>query len=229
MINTPLPLSSKSNTFDLLTYYSFDADHYPQTPTKVKVLDHWLRTYPESWVHLALIESLYQGRYKVFCVEQLLAHWHRRGHPVYHFNHEFEDLVCNDVPRNMSQPGMSVKKTIPSSSKQNISVHPEADLVPELPLPEPLATSLTGAPVTEAEIPISRPNPEPKVKTSVQDLLEEPWGDTSGSGLPSMFGFQQMLPVTVGRLGLEPIHQFTPEAQPVEFCEKLDAIAQANS
>jgi hypothetical protein len=226
MINTSVPLSSKSNTFDLLAYYSFDADRYPQTPTKVKVLDHWLKTYPESWVHLALIESLYQGRYKVFCVEQLLTHWHRRGHPVYHFNHEFEDLVCNDVPRNMAQSGVS--ETIPSPFKQKILFHPEADLVPELPLPDPLA-EVTGASATEADIPTSRPNPEPKVKTSVQDFLEEPWGDTSESGLPSMFGIQQMLPVTVGRLGLEPIHQFTPEAQPAEFCEKLDAIAQANS
>ncbi len=228
MINTSVPLSSKSNTFDLLTYYSFDADRYPQSPTKVKVLDHWLRTYPESWVHLALIESLYQGRYKVFCVEQLLAHWNRRGHPVYHFNHEFEDLVCHDVPRNMAQTGMSVKQVVPSPSKQKTSFHPEAGLVPELPLPDPLA-KLTGASATEATIPISRPNPQSKGKTPAQDLLEEPWGDTSGSGLPSMFGIQQMLPVTVGRLGLEPIHQFTPEAQPAEFCEKLDAIAQANS
>jgi hypothetical protein len=227
MINTPVPLSSNSETFDLLAYYSFDADRFPQAPTKIKVLDCWLKTYPESWVRLALIESLYQGRYKVFCVEQLLAHWHRRGYPVFHFNHEFEDLVCHDVPRNMGHAEISTQRTILSPSTQKIPAQTEVDSAPAQPLSEPLV-ELTEAFLPETEIPISSPTPEPQGET-VQDLFEEPWGDTSGSGLPSMFNIQQMLPVTVGRLGLEPIHQFIPEAQPIEFCEKLDAIAQANA
>jgi hypothetical protein len=227
MINTSVPLSSNSETFDLLAYYSFDADRFPQAPTKIKVLDGWLKTYPESWVRLALIESLYQGRYKVFCVEQLLAQWHRRGYPVFHFNHEFENLVCHDVPRNMGQSEISTQTVIPSPFKRKIPVQAGVDSAPDRTLSEPLV-ELTEASLPEPEIPIASPNPEPKGET-VQDLFEEPWGDTSGSGLPSMFNIQQMLPVTVGRLGLEPIHQFIPEAQPIEFCEKLDAIAQANA
>jgi hypothetical protein len=227
MIKTSVPLSSNSETFDLLAYYSFDADRFPQAPTKIKVLDGWLKTYPESWVRLALIESLYQGRYKVFCVEQLLAHWHRRGYPVFHFNHEFEDLVCHDVPRNMGQSEISTQTIIPSSSKRKIPVRAGVDSAPDRTLSEPLV-KLTEASLPEPEIPIASPNPDLQGET-VQDLFEEPWGDTSGSGLPSMFNIQQMLPVTVGRLGLEPIHQFIPEAQPIEFCEKLDAIAQANA
>jgi hypothetical protein len=227
MINTPVPLSSNSETFDLLAYYSFDADRFPQAPTKIKVLDCWLKTYPESWVRLALIESLYQGRYKVFCVEQLLAHWHRRGYPVFHFNHEFEDLVCHDVPRNMGQSEISTQTIIPSPSMQKIPAQTEVDSASDLPLSEPLV-ELTETSFHEQESPLSSQNLE-LTGEAVQDLFEEPWGDTSGSGLPSMFNIQQMLPVTVGRLGLEPIHQFIPEAQPIEFCEKLDAIAQANA
>lgn len=228
MINTSVPLSSNSETFDLLAYYSFDSEHYPQVPAKVNVLDRWLKTYPESWVRLALIESLYQGRYKVFCVEQLLAHWQRRGYPVCHFGHEFEDLVCHDVPRNMGRSELPTQQTRPSPAKQKISVENEinVNVVPDLPLSEPWV-ELTEASLPEPEIPTSSPpNPDPK-ENEVRDLFEEPWGDTSGSGLPSMFNIQQMLPVTVGRLGLEPIHQFIPEAQPTEFCEKLDAIARA--
>lgn len=227
MINNSVPLSSNSETFDLLTYYSFEADRFPQAPTKIKVLDGWLKTYPESWVRLALIESLYQGRYKVFCVEQLLTHWQRRGYPLCHFNHEFEDLVCHDVPRNMGQSEISTQRTISPLSTRKISVQVGVDSAPELPLSEPLV-GLTEPLLPEPEIPIASPDPDLKGE-AVQDLFEEPWGDTSGSGLPSMFNIQQMLPVTVGRLGLEPIHQFIPEAQPIEFCEKLDAIAQANA
>ncbi|MGB8702568.1 MAG: hypothetical protein WCD18_24405, partial [Thermosynechococcaceae cyanobacterium] len=94
---TPQP-STKANTFDLLTYYSLDTDHYPQS-SKSEVLDRWLQAYPEPWVRLALIESLYQGRYKTFSVEQLLALWNRRGQPVHHFSFEFAALVTHDVPR----------------------------------------------------------------------------------------------------------------------------------
>jgi hypothetical protein len=227
MINNSVPLSSNSETFDLLAYYSFDADRFPQAPTKIKVLDCWLKTYPESWVRLALIESLYQGRYKVFCVEQLLAHWHRRGYPVFHFNHEFEDLVCHDVPRNMGQAEISTQRTILSPSTQKSPAQTEVDSASDLPLSEPWV-ELAETSLHERESPLSSQNLE-LTGEAVQDLLEEPWGDTSGSGLPSMFNIQQMLPVTVGRLGLEPIHQFIPEAQPIEFCEKLDAIAQANA
>jgi hypothetical protein len=225
MTNTSVTLGSNSENFDLLVYYSFDSEHYPQVPAKVNVLDRWLKTYPESWIRLALIESLYQGRYKVFCVEQLLAHWQRRGYPVCHFSHEFEDLVCHDVPRKMGQSEIPTQQTRLSHTKQKSSVQTEVNAAPDLPLSEPWG-ELTEASLPEPEIPISSPNPAPKGE-KVRDLLEEPWGDTSGSGFPSMFNIQQMLPVTVGRLGLEPIHQFIPEAQPIEFCEKLDAIARA--
>ena len=53
----------------------------------------WLHNYKSSWVRLAVIEALYQGRYKAVSVEQILATWNRRGFPKSHFNGEFERLV----------------------------------------------------------------------------------------------------------------------------------------
>ena len=95
----------------LLNYYSYDSQDQTQ-----QRLDHWLRTYPVRWIRLALIEALYQGRYKTISVEQLLALWQRRGQPLYHFNPEFEILVCHNFPR-MGRPLQSTSNTPALRSK----------------------------------------------------------------------------------------------------------------
>ncbi len=56
----------------------------------------WLANYPAHWLRLAAVEALYQGRYKAVSVEHILTMWQRRGQPLYHFNHEFERLVCSN-------------------------------------------------------------------------------------------------------------------------------------
>lgn len=74
---------------DLLSRFSFDLNGF-----SVDQLAHlWLTDYPAHWVRFALIEALYQGRYKAFSVERILRLWHRRGQPLYHFNHEFERII----------------------------------------------------------------------------------------------------------------------------------------
>lgn len=87
-------------TVDLLVHYIFDLAGY--TPSEL--IDHWLKDYPARWVRLAVIESLYQGRYKAVSVEQILVFWKRRGQALYHFNHEFERLVCGNFPHLAKQP-----------------------------------------------------------------------------------------------------------------------------
>jgi hypothetical protein len=47
---------------------------------------------------MAVLEALYQGRYKVISVEEILKLWHRRGQPTFHFTHDFERLVCKNLP-----------------------------------------------------------------------------------------------------------------------------------
>ncbi len=79
----------------LLQYYSFELgdcciEH---------VLKDWLDRFPEQWVPLAIIEALYQGRYKTVSVEQILTIWQRREQTICHFNHEFERLVSGKFPR----------------------------------------------------------------------------------------------------------------------------------
>lgn len=83
----------------LLRLYGFDL----AGQTVESILDGWLRQFPSRWIRLALIEALYQGRYKAFSVEHILDQWLRREQPTYHFNSEFEALICSNMPRNLRQ------------------------------------------------------------------------------------------------------------------------------
>ncbi len=53
---------------------------------------------PPSWIRIAVIEALYQGRYKAISVEQILSIWRRRGKILSHFNREFEAIVTVPLP-----------------------------------------------------------------------------------------------------------------------------------
>jgi len=80
---------------ELLTHYFVDL----RGATASQLTNRWLRDYSATWVHLAVIEALYQGRYKAVSVEQILSFWQRRGQVVYHFNHEFVRLICHNFPQ----------------------------------------------------------------------------------------------------------------------------------
>lgn len=103
------PESAVSGPISLLKHYSFESNHQSYE----KVIDSWLERFPLNWVNLALVESLYQGRYKVVSVEQILTLWQRRGKPSYHFNHDFERLVSNKLPQTFE------KKELKNSQKNN--------------------------------------------------------------------------------------------------------------
>jgi hypothetical protein len=213
----PLP----SAILDLLTYYNLERERYPRPLTKSQVLSHWLRSYPESWVRLALIESLYQGRYKTFSVEQLLALWGRRGQPTYHFGYDFESLVCHNIPRQVKELPSAQQK--PSQEKQ---------------LPPPTVNAPAGQTVEKSSKPetptISLPVPTSTASLPAETYPEDIFEDQidlsnpphSTSVLESVLSHPQLLPM---RLGVEPIHQFMPEAEPIEFCEKLEAIARTQA
>ncbi|HEY9620849.1 MAG TPA: hypothetical protein V6C78_10790 [Crinalium sp.] len=86
------PLASSSL---LLTYYSFDLGG----KATEEVVKNWLGEYPSKWVLSAIVEALYQGRYKVSSVEKILSLWRLRGQPTNHFDREFADLVCHILLR----------------------------------------------------------------------------------------------------------------------------------
>ena len=54
----------------------------------------WLNKYRAPWIRDAIIEAVYQGRYKVVSVQHILAIWQRRGQPVRHFTSGFEQVIA---------------------------------------------------------------------------------------------------------------------------------------
>lgn len=97
---TELARDAAIDAAELLTHYSFDLGGF----TVERLIDYWLREYPANWLRPALVEALYQGRYKAVSVTQILTLWKRRGQPLYHFNHEFERMVCGRFPKTPNAP-----------------------------------------------------------------------------------------------------------------------------
>lgn len=136
---------------NLLRYYSFELAEY----SIGQLLSHWLASYPASWVQMAIVEALYQGRYKAISVEQILIFWQRRGCPLHHFSHEFERLVCHKFPRNLGalprstessdteQPERSAQ-TFPAKRAAAQHVAP-ADLSSQMPAPVPQSSAALPA------------------------------------------------------------------------------------
>jgi hypothetical protein len=229
---TPHSPNAPTVAFELLSYYGPDSEPYPQPWTKGRLLDRWLRIYPQQWVCLALIESLYQGRYKTYCVEQILALWLRRGEPLYHFNHEFEAMICNNVPQQMQSSAVTdsveaseveTSVSLPNSedpSNENLGNIVTPDLSNQA-----LEASEELSDLANAEEPLSVAPIAEESDIYWVDAFEHPATSQREFDLSSVLSRHQLLPLTFDRIGLEPIHRFMPEAKPIEFCEKLAAIA----
>jgi hypothetical protein len=99
----------------LLANYSFDLGRYKAA----ELVERWLNSYPAEWVLLAAIEALYQGRYKAKSIEQILTIWTRRQQPLYHFNQEFEILICRKLPAHLTYEGLLGAYSQEESKKSN--------------------------------------------------------------------------------------------------------------
>ena len=106
-----------STPVNILKNYNFESTNLSYE----EVLDSWLQRFPLDWVNLALVESLHQGRYKVISVEQILTLWQRRGKPSYHFNHDFQRLVSNNLPQPLHIEEEQKPPQAPASTTQSFS------------------------------------------------------------------------------------------------------------
>lgn len=142
-----------AHTVDLLTHYSFDLG----TETAHQHLNRWLKQYQSGWIRWAVIEALYQGRYKAISVEQILQLWQRRQQPCYHFSYEFERLVCNKFPRDLvgARSYSSVSNTPAKLVIPPRTAPPSTDpaILPALPVPSrSSAAPTTSEPPAWAEL-----------------------------------------------------------------------------
>ena len=98
---------------NLLTRFSFDLNG----STAKQLVSYWLSRYPAYWVQFALLEALYQGRYKARSIEQILVLWQRRGYPLYHFNHEFERIIRGRFSRHLPMQSLTTRTNLPIVQK----------------------------------------------------------------------------------------------------------------
>lgn len=84
------------NLIALLTHYKFDFASDPEFDNFAQNVSQRWQIYSFDWVHLASVEAIYQGRYKIASVDYILKFWFRRGEPICRFNREFERLICAD-------------------------------------------------------------------------------------------------------------------------------------
>ncbi|MBC6479204.1 MAG: hypothetical protein GDA56_17020 [Hormoscilla sp. GM7CHS1pb] len=183
----------------LLIHYSFELCDRETVSRLIKRLGS---TGQSGWVRLAVIEALYQGRYKAISVEQILALWHRLGQPVCHFNLEFERIVCSRMPLDLIEPENSSEQLadLPAETTP-AEVYAHQDSSTEPPSESPDSTGDRAATLNLKELAARQRetnNLEPTSNT-------QPGGSKSNSNSKS-----------------EPISQFTPADS--DFSAKLKAV-----
>jgi hypothetical protein len=146
----------------LLQYYFELGDTTTET-----LLEEWLERYPAPWIRLAIIESLYQGRYKAISVSQILEVWHRRQQVLQHFNYDFECLVGNNLPSN----SLEIAKPSPESATPANTDRTETPIVEEEEEAPPSISQFT--PDTD------RSEFYTRLQAIVQRAREKPQQDTS--------------------------------------------------
>ncbi|MDT9246552.1 MAG: hypothetical protein P5702_21615 [Limnospira sp. PMC 1291.21] len=131
-----MSLSPAEQAEVLLNHYSFDLEG----KTSSQIIINWSEIYDVNWLHLAVIEALYLGRYKSISVQQILELWKRRNQPIYHFNSEFERLICNKLPHAFKDYKIVENSIQEIKGKENPPVNeipaPEKPVIESLPVSE---------------------------------------------------------------------------------------------
>lgn len=145
----------------LLSRYGFDLSGH----SAAGIIQDWRQQYPVEWLRPAVIEALYQGRYKAVSVEQILTFWQRRGRPLCHFNHEFERIICSKFPEILAIARQSEAVSEPLPGVQRLRALRQAAIAPEQ-QPVPLAAVDTD-PEKESTQP-DRPLPQGAIAPAEQ-------------------------------------------------------------
>ncbi len=209
----------------LLLHYSFDLSGYSAS----ELITIWQREYPISWLHLAVIEALYQGRYKAISVQQILIFWTRRDQAAYHFNMEFERMICSKFPERLNFLSLAV---LPPSQK-NSSIQTKSN--PAIARIGEYSTTSDKAQQHAGEDSSSDVSTSPSFKISSESTAKQLAVISSqnqkqlmpqNSRSLSAFPVSQMLLASSNH---PPIGQFTPETSDRSelFTSKLKAMVSA--
>ncbi|MEM7064132.1 MAG: hypothetical protein AAF572_13340 [Cyanobacteria bacterium P01_B01_bin.77] len=106
---------------------------------------YWLNTYRADWIRDAIIEAVYQGRYKIISVKHILSIWQRRGQPVRHFTSGFEQVIAKQVGGPLHLPTSYVSQPIDSAWVP--MDEPDDDFAPS-----PMSSSVIATPTAEPAV-----------------------------------------------------------------------------
>lgn len=207
-----LPDAQTLQTAALLTCYGFDL----RGNTPVNMIQQWLEHHSAQWIRLAVVEALYQGRYKAVSVDQLLKFWEKRGHPYFHFNHEFEHLISHNLPKILLQP---VGQDENGKAKVPVPLPPPKLLEPIL-RQSPRQTLLPAPPLDFEPM---WDEVEEMLPTWTEPLEERPWVVP----LPALTETSRRSPAPHREkvsLLHRPIHAFSPQTKSSQGLNKLRQI-----
>ncbi|WP_299489228.1 hypothetical protein [Acaryochloris sp. IP29b_bin.137] len=217
----------------LLTYYSYEVDGHAQD----LLLERWLHDYSPEWVRLALIESLYRGRYKTISVRGLLADWQRKGHPTCNFNREFEALICHNFPQIWFKQDIGVQdipaspatirqdwerqlpKTQPPPSLQKNAVDLNS-VVSSAQASQPWTANRSNADASLMGEKLWEGIENTEVHQKMSALLGQNTPDQTSSSA-------SVKKVTSPKLDVSPIGQFTPKSEFSELYQKLVSMVSS--
>lgn len=160
-VKTSISSPEAQHALCLLRYYGFELTLY----TVEEQMAEWLERYPARMIVQAIIEALYQGRYKTVSVNQILALWQRRGQTICHFNGEFERLVGGNLPVAVQSPPPVEEPPVAALSPKPIQSYREM---------------LLELPSVRAASKLKRLTEIPSLKLSQIRMIEE-----SGNGISS--------------------------------------------
>ena len=214
MIDT-ISSSATAQTVALLTCYSFEI----QT-TAQETVARWLSLYSITWIRLAVVEALYLGRYKAISVEQILSSWSRKENPTVHFSHDFERLICRNLPRHLATP------LKPSANKnERTSSHKPTSQSKLAPKPQALPPQIT-TPISfklQPKSPKSKPAPKPQ---ALPPQITTPISHQLQPKSPAAQASVNTPKKPPSGASERSINQFTPSLETSEFYVKLKAVAQ---
>ncbi|MGF1522905.1 MAG: hypothetical protein ACFBSF_11375 [Leptolyngbyaceae cyanobacterium] len=204
----------------LLQEYSFDLEGYQ--PGELVVLWHDSLEADSSWIRSAVIEALYQGRYKAFSVEQILRLWKRRGYPIRHFNHEFERVILGPI-----DPTASKYAPMTTLSPSELLV-PQAQTINNHADGTVPGTANIAHPIESAPQPQSMPPPE-------DAAMQEAEGDSPQTMLHQVSEWDSLVNSQTPAAAAahppcfshpQPIRKFTPQPESSEFYTRLQSVAR---
>lgn len=206
-----------TQTAALLTCYGFELKGYP-VPILIR---KWLRHYQARWIRLAVVEALYQGRYKAISVEHILTLWQRRGQPNFHFSHEFEGLVCHNLPQASDNTNL-LAKAFPENQVPISTFTPSPSETLPLPPTKPsFSMSLSSSPLVASKMTAWAESPKVLSPSDIRPAKVEAIAtnqDSPNSNF-SLTKIADKVPETK-----RSIHQFTPPLDNSELYEKLRAV-----